>query len=70
MFPMKPFPGLRHISYEGSFFSLLYALGQRLSGSLLQCLSENLSLVRPETGTGEVVVGLLGSACLQLNQTL
>ena len=36
----------------------------------LQCLSESLSLVRPETGTGEVVVGPLGSACLQLNQAL
>ena len=28
----------------------------------LQCLSESLSLVRPETGTGEVVAGPLGSA--------
>ena len=36
----------------------------------LQCLSESLSLVRPETGTGEVVVGPLGSAYLQLNQAL
>ena len=72
------FPGLRHICYEGSFFLFsMQCLGSFMAKFVrkpfamfvgkpfprcLQCLSESLSLVRPETGTGEVVAGPLGSA--------
>ena len=77
MFPKKPFPDLCHVCYEAFPIFLLCnveeAFGnfcQKAFYGCLQCLSESLSLVRPETGTGEVVVGPLGSARLQLNQAL